>query len=153
MGTHTFPPVWCLYQKKKCWSSQTHDVGTMHFFQNYSCPYVLGLCCATNPVNVIHQIICTSCFIACDSPTTSIGSCSERQNLTNRLVDRAVAYRMEASTETSKIMINSTNNISADISMNGQELEEVTTFKYMEAILCKDGACSAVHQHWQQWPD
>ena len=78
---------------------------------------------------------------------------SNSEDLTNRLVDRAVAYRMEASTETSKIMINSTNNISADISMNGQELEEVTTFKYMEAILCKDGACSAVHQHWQQWPD
>ena len=45
--------------------------------------------------------------------------------------------------EKSKIMTNSTNNISADISMNGQKLEEVTSFKYLGATLCKDGTCSA----------
>ena len=45
--------------------------------------------------------------------------------------------------ETSKIMINSTNNISADISMNSQKLEYVTSFKYLRATLCKDGTCSA----------
>ena len=50
---------------------------------------------------------------------------------------------MEVRTEKSKIRINSTNNISADISMNGQELEEVTSFKYLGAALCKDGTCSA----------
>ena len=33
---------------------------------------------------------------------------------------------MEVSTEKTKIMTNSTNNISADISMNGKKLEEVT---------------------------
>ena len=44
---------------------------------------------------------------------------------------------MEVSTENSKIMTNSTNNISADISMNGQKLEEVTSFKYQRATLCK----------------
>ena len=44
------------------------------------------------------------------------------QDLTNRLVDRARAYEMEVSTEKSKAMTNSTNNISADISMNGQKL-------------------------------
>ena len=27
--------------------------------------------------------------------------------------------------------------------MNGQKLEEVTSFKYLGATLCKDGACSA----------
>ena len=52
----------------------------------------------------------------------------ELQDLTNRLVDRATAYGMEVSTENGKIMTNSTNNISADISMNGQKLEEVTSF-------------------------
>ena len=46
---------------------------------------------------------------------------------------------MEDSTEKSKIMTNSTNNISADISMNSQKLEEVTNFNYLEATLCKDG--------------
>ena len=50
---------------------------------------------------------------------------------------------MEVSTEKSKIMTNSTNNISANISMNGQKLEEVTIFKYLGATLCKDSTCSA----------
>ena len=40
-------------------------------------------------------------------------------------------------------MTNSTNNIGADISMNGQRLDEVTSFKYLGATLCKDGTCSA----------
>ena len=40
-------------------------------------------------------------------------------------------------------MTNSTNTISADISMNGQKLEAVTSFKYLGATLCKDGTCSA----------
>ena len=35
----------------------------------------------------------------------------ELQDLTNRFVDRAMAYGMEVSTENSKIMTNSTNNI------------------------------------------
>ena len=47
------------------------------------------------------------------------GSNCEFQDLTNRLVDRATAYRMEFSTEKSKIMSNSKNNIYADISMSG----------------------------------
>ena len=50
---------------------------------------------------------------------------------------------MEVTTEKRKIMTNSTNNISADISMNGQKLEEVTSFKYLGATPCKDSTCSA----------
>ena len=50
---------------------------------------------------------------------------------------------MEVSTEKSKVMTSSTNNISAAISMNGQMLEEVTSFQYLGATLCKDGTCSA----------
>ena len=57
------------------------------------------------------------------------GSNGELQDLTNRLADRATAYGMEVSTEKSKIMNISTNNISADICTNGQMLEEVTSFK------------------------
>ena len=67
----------------------------------------------------------------------------ELQDLTNRLVDRATAYAMEVIAEKSKITIDSTNKISADISKNGQKLEEVTSFKYLGATLCKDGACLA----------
>ena len=49
---------------------------------------------------------------------------------------------MEVSTEKNRIMTNSTNNISANISMNGQKLDEVTSFKYLGATLCKDGTYS-----------
>ena len=69
------------------------------------------------------------------------GRNDELQNLTKRLTDRATAYGNELSTEKSKIMTNSTNNICADISMNGKQLEEVTRFKYLGATLCKDGRC------------
>ena len=54
-------------------------------------------------------------------------------DLTNGLVDRATAYGMEVSTEKSKIMTNSLNNISADISINGIKLEEVTSFQHLGA--------------------
>ena len=36
-------------------------------------------------------------------------------------IDRATAYGMEVSTERRKFMVNTTNNFSADISMNGQK--------------------------------
>ena len=71
------------------------------------------------------------------------GSSGELHDFTNMLIDRARASRMEVSTERSNIMINSTNNISADISINGQSLEEVTNLKYLGATLCKDDTCSA----------
>ena len=70
------------------------------------------------------------------------GSSGELQDLTNRLVDAAKAYGMEVSTEKRKIMTKSTNNISADISMNGLKLQ-VISFKYLGATLSKDGTCSA----------
>ena len=59
------------------------------------------------------------------------GSNGELQDLANRLVDRATAYGMKVSTEKSKIMTNNTNKNSTDISMTGQQLEEVTSFKYL----------------------
>ena len=86
------------------------------------------------------------------------GSNGELQEPTNRLIDRAMAYGMEISTEKSKIMTNSKNNISADISMNGQKLEDVTSFKYLGATLCKAApaqqkSISGFPQQWQQWPE
>ena len=77
-----------------------------------------------------------------DSDLTG-GSDGELQDLTNRLVGREAVYGTAVSTEKSKIMTNSTENVSTDISMNGQKLEEVTSSKYLRATLCKDGTCSA----------
>ena len=49
---------------------------------------------------------------------------------------------MEVSTEKSKTMTNCTNSLSADMTMKGQQLEEVTSFKYLGATLSKDGTSS-----------
>jgi len=59
------------------------------------------------------------------------GSSNELHDLTSRLVARASAYGMEVSTEKSKVMVNGTNEISVNITMNGKPLEEVTSFKYL----------------------
>ena len=67
----------------------------------------------------------------------------EFQDLTKRLVERAKANGMEVSTEKNKIMTNSTNKSSADVSMNSQKLDEVTSLKYLAATMCKGGTCSA----------
>lgn len=53
------------------------------------------------------------------------GSNQELQLLTDKLAGRARAYGMEVSTDKSKVMVNSTNNnSSANITMNGQQLEK-----------------------------
>ncbi|KAH3855785.1 hypothetical protein DPMN_098354 [Dreissena polymorpha] len=56
-------------------------------------------------------------------------------------------------------MVNSTTNIRAHITMNGEKQEEVTSFKYLGATLSKDGTSTAelgpnknCHGD-QRWPD
>ena len=67
----------------------------------------------------------------------------ELQDLANIPVDRARAYEMEVSTQKSKVVTNRVNNFGANVRMNDQKLEEVTSFKYLGATLCKHGTCSA----------
>ena len=50
---------------------------------------------------------------------------------------------MRVSTEKSKIMTNSTNNMGVDISIDDQKLEEVPSSKHMRVTQYKDGSCSA----------
>ena len=71
------------------------------------------------------------------------GSSGELQDLTNTLVDGARAYRTKVCKEKRKVTKNNTSNTSADSNMNGRKLEQVTSFKYLEANLCKDGVYSA----------
>ena len=66
------------------------------------------------------------------------GNNTELQELTNRLTSRAGAYGMEVSSEKSKVMTNSANKTPTQIYMNGQQLEEVSAFKYLGATLTKD---------------
>ena len=73
------------------------------------------------------------------------GSSGELQDLTNRLVDRATACGMVVKIQKNKIMTNFANNISADISRNGQKLEEVTSFKYQDFVLIAKGFVRKAH--------
>ena len=84
------------------------------------------------------------------------GSKGELRDLTNRHVDTAMVHGMEVSTEKSKTMTNSTNNISADFSTNGQRLEEVTSFSTWEQPCAKmapaqQKSASGLPQQRQQW--
>ena len=56
------------------------------------------------------------------------------------LADGAGAYKMELSAEKSKIMVNSTSDVSASITMNGEPLKEIVQFKHLGAILSRDGS-------------
>ena len=73
------------------------------------------------------------------------------QTSSKRLIKRARAYGAEVSTEKSKITTNNTNNISADISVDGKKLEELFGFQDLLATLCKSGTWSALglSQQWQ----
>ena len=108
--------------------------------------FVLGEDRAVNtprpPLPYIHRWNAPNLRFADDIDLMGINN-GDLRNLNNRLVDRATAYGMEVSTEKSKIMANSTNIISADISMNGLKLEEVTSLKYQGTTLCTDGIYSA----------
>ena len=64
----------------------------------------------------------------------------ELQELTSKLDNSASKYGMEISAEKSKILVNSTlPTVPTNISMNGEILEEVDSFKYLGAIINKEG--------------
>ena len=93
-----------------------------------------------------------------DDKDLTVGSKGELQDLTNKLVDRATAYGMQISTEKSKIVTHSTDNIGADIRMNGQKSEEVTVSSTWEQPCAgmapaQQRSASGLPQQWQQWPD
>ena len=46
---------------------------------------------------------------------------------------------MEVYSKTSKVIVNSGENTTAQINMNGQQLKEVTALKFLGAMLTKDG--------------
>ena len=84
-------------------------------------------------ISIGGRFICNLPFA--DDIDLMSGSYGTLQDLTDRLIDRAMAYGKEVSTEKGKIMTNSTNNIRVDISMNGQLLEEV----WLVHVTCHDG--------------
>ncbi|KAH3710379.1 hypothetical protein DPMN_069857 [Dreissena polymorpha] len=59
------------------------------------------------------------------------------------LSERAGDYVIGISTLRSTIKVNKTSNTSSDTTMNDENLEYITSFKYLEATLSKDGTCTA----------
>ena len=63
------------------------------------------------------------------------GEEEEMTNLVERLDKTSTAYGMETSAEKTKLMTNNTSGISTKINLNGQELETVTNFKYLDSVI------------------
>ena len=47
---------------------------------------------------------------------------------------------MEISAEKTKLIINNTSGINAEIKVNGQKLETVTSFKYLGSVITDEGS-------------
>ena len=71
------------------------------------------------------------------------GNNDELQELRYRLSNSAREYGMEISSEKSKVMVNSGDNTTVQISMNGQQVEEAMASKYLRATLTKDERSTA----------
>ena len=54
-------------------------------------------------------------------------------------------YKMEISTEKTKLMTNIANGIQREIKVKGQKLGDVTSFKYLGAIVLEDGSIPEVN--------
>ena len=59
-------------------------------------------------------------IVSSDDHARNSSSNDELSDLTNRLGDKSTSFGMEVSIEKNKVMANSTNDISTDISMNDQ---------------------------------
>ena len=61
-------------------------------------------------------------------------------NLVERLDKASTAYGMEISAEKTKLMTNNTSGINTEIKVNGQKLELVTSFKYLDSVITDEGS-------------
>ena len=68
------------------------------------------------------------------------GEEEELANLVERLDKAATAYGMEISAEKTKLMTNNTSGINAEIKVNGQKLETVTSLKYLGSVITDEGS-------------
>ena len=68
------------------------------------------------------------------------GEEEELANLAENLDKTSTAYGTEISAERTKLMTNSTSGSNAEIKMNGQKLETVTSFKYLGSAITDEGS-------------
>ena len=63
----------------------------------------------------------------------------ELAKLVEHLDETSTAYGMEISAEKTKLMTNNTRGINTEIKVNGQNLETVTSFKYLGSVITDEG--------------
>ena len=68
------------------------------------------------------------------------GEEEDLENLVERLDKAFTANGMEISTEKTKLITNNTSSINTEIKVNGQKLETVTNFKYLDSDITDDGS-------------
>ena len=76
-------------------------------------------------------------FCFADEIVGLAGEDEELINLTERL-DKA--YGMKISGEKTKLMTNNTSGINTEIAVNGQKLETVTGFKFLDSVITDEGS-------------
>ena len=64
----------------------------------------------------------------------------ELEKIVQCLDKASTAYGMEISAEKTKLMANNTSGINTDIKVNGQKLETVTSFKYLDLVITYEGS-------------
>ena len=68
------------------------------------------------------------------------GEEEELAKLVERLNKASTAYSMEISAEKTKLKTNNTSVINTKIKVNGQKLETVTSFKYLDSVITDEGS-------------
>ena len=68
----------------------------------------------------------------------------ELANFVERLGKASTAYGMEISAEKTKLVTNNANGINTEIKVNGQKLETVTSFKYLDSVISDEGSKSEI---------
>ena len=61
------------------------------------------------------------------------------------LTKASTDYGMEISAEKTKLMTNNTSGINTEINVNGQKLETVTSFKYLDSVITDEGSEPEIH--------
>ena len=64
----------------------------------------------------------------------------ELAKLVEHLNKASTAYNMQINAEKTKLMTNNTSGIKTEIKVNGQKLETVTSFKYLDSVITDEGS-------------
>ncbi|WP_419592677.1 reverse transcriptase domain-containing protein, partial [Thiolapillus sp.] len=68
------------------------------------------------------------------------GEKEELANLVERLDKASTAYGIKISAEKTKLMTNNTSDINTEITVTGQKLETVKSFKYLGSVITDEGS-------------